>query len=161
VSQPVSITINGDTLEEPNETFFVNLSNAVNGAISDGQGVGTITNDDGALATLPSGFAETQINGISNPTAFAIHPHARIFVCEQTGALRVVKNDVVLPAPFTTLTVNSSGERGLLGVAFDPNYASNKFVYVYYTATIPAIHNRVSRFTADAGNEDVAAVGSE
>ena len=51
------------------------------------------------------------------------------------------------------MTVNSSGERGLLGVTFDPNFATNNFVYVYYTATTPAIHNRVSRFTA---NGDVA-----
>jgi hypothetical protein len=46
-SQAVSVTINGDTAVEPTETFFVNLSGATNGAtISDGQGVGTITNDD-------------------------------------------------------------------------------------------------------------------
>jgi glucose/arabinose dehydrogenase len=51
------------------------------------------------------------------------------------------------------VTVNSSGERGLLGIAFDPQFATNGFVYVYYTATTPAIHNRVSRFTA---NGDVA-----
>ncbi|HEV2829921.1 MAG TPA: PQQ-dependent sugar dehydrogenase, partial [Pyrinomonadaceae bacterium] len=43
-------------------------------------------------------------------------------------------------------------------VAFDPNFATNNFVYVYYTATTPAIHNRVSRFTA---NGDVALSGSE
>lgn len=160
-TQPVSITINGDTLEETNETYFVNLTNPVNAVIGDGQGLGTITNDDAPQATLPSGFGETQINGLSNPTAFALHPDGRIFVCEQGGTLRVIKNDVVQGTPFTTLTVNSSGERGLLGVAFDPNYASNKFVYVYYTATTPAIHNRVSRFTAQAGNEDLAVVGSE
>ena len=52
----------------------------------------------------------------------------------------------------------AAGERGLLGVAFDPNFAVNHFVYVYYTATTPTIHNRVSRFTA---NGDVAAAGSE
>jgi len=160
LSQPVSVTINGDTLEEPNETFFVNLTNPVNTTISDAQGLGTITNDD-VLATLPGGFGETQINGLTNPTAFAIHPDGRIFVCEQGGTLRVIKNDVVLATPFTTLTVDSSGERGLLGIAFDPNYAANRFVYVYYTATTPAIHNRVSRFTAQVGNEDLAVVGSE
>ena len=49
--------------------------------------------------------------------------------------------------------MNSSGERGLLGVAFDPNFASNQFVYVFYTATTPSMHNRISRFTA---NGDVA-----
>ena len=45
---PVSVTILGDTTVEPTETFFMNLSNATNGAtISDDQGLGTITNDDG------------------------------------------------------------------------------------------------------------------
>jgi glucose/arabinose dehydrogenase len=91
----------------------------------------------------------------------ALHPDGRIFVCQQTGELRVIKNGVVLTAPFTALTVNSAGERGLLGVTFDPDYTTNRFVYVYYTATTPTIHNRVSRFTANAANEDVAVAGSE
>src|SRR5262245_17666239 len=77
-------------------------------------------------AVLPSGFTETSIsgNGLSNTTAMALHPDGRIFVCQQTGELRVIKNGAVLPAPFVTLPVNSIGERGLLGVAFDPNYAT-------------------------------------
>jgi glucose/arabinose dehydrogenase len=159
-SQAVSITVNGDSLEEFNENFFVNLTNPTNATIGDNQGVGTISNDD-VTAALQTGFAESQITGLSNPTAMALHPDGRIFVCQQSGALRVIKDGVLLATPFTTLTVNSSGERGLLGVAFDPNYATNHFVYVYYTATTPAIHNRVSRFTADVTNEDVAVVGSE
>lgn len=114
-------------------------------------------------AVLPSGFTETAFtgNGLSNTTAMALHPDGRIFVCQQTGELRVIKGGVVLPTSFVTLPVNASGERGLLGVAFDPNYATNRFVYVYYTATTPAIHNRVSRFTANSANEDVALAGSE
>lgn len=115
----------------------------------------------GAAATLSAGFTETQISGLSNPTAMAIAPDGRIFVCLQGGQLRVIKNGALLPTPFVTLTVDATGERGLLGVAFDPNYATNRFVYVYYTATTPAIHNRVSRFTADSTNQDVAVVGSE
>jgi glucose/arabinose dehydrogenase len=112
-----------------------------------------------AAATLPSGFAETQISaGLTSPTAMALAPDGRIFVCEQGGRLRVIKGGVLLPTPFVSLTVSSSGERGLLGVTFDPAFASNRYVYVYYTATTPTIHNRVSRFTA-AG--DVAAAGSE
>ena len=70
----------------------------------------------------------------------------------------MIKNGALLPTPFVTLTVDSAGERGLLGIAFDPAFASNHFVYVYYTATTPAIHNRISRFTA---NGDVAVAGSE
>lgn len=122
-----------------------------------------VANAEVLAATLPSGFVETQItgNGLSNTTAIALHPDGRIFVCQQTGELRVIKNGVVLPTPFVTLPVNSVGERGLLGVAFDPNYATNRFIYVYYTATTPTVHNRVSRFTANPSNQDVALAGSE
>jgi glucose/arabinose dehydrogenase len=90
----------------------------------------------------------TVASGLSNPTAMAFAPDGRLFVTQQGGQLRVIKNGALLPAPFLTLTVNASGERGLLGIAFDPNFGSNQFIYVYYTATSPAIHNRISRFTA-------------
>ncbi|MDQ3665603.1 MAG: PQQ-dependent sugar dehydrogenase [Acidobacteriota bacterium] len=110
-------------------------------------------------AVTVGGFTAVQVtSGISNPTAMAFAPDGRLFVCQQTGQLRVVKDGVLLPTPFTSVTVNSSGERGLLGVTFDPDFASNQWVYVYYTSTSPSIHNRVTRFTA-AG--DVAVVGSE
>ena len=110
-------------------------------------------------AALPTGFTEAQVaGGLSNPTAMQFAPDGRLFICEQGGRLRVVKDGALLPTPFLTVTVSSSGERGLLGVAFDPAFASNHFVYVYYTATTPAIHNRISRFTA---NGDVAVAGSE
>jgi len=110
-------------------------------------------------ATVPAGFTDTMVaSNLTSATAMAIAPDGRIFVCLQGGTLRVVKNGALLPTPFLSVTVDASGERGLLGVAFDPNFASNNFVYVYYTATTPAIHNRVSRFTA---NGDVAVAGSE
>ena len=110
-------------------------------------------------ATLPAGFAETVVaSGLANPTAMEFAPDGRLFVAEQGGRLRVIKNGALLATPFVTLTVNSSGERGLLGVTFDPDFATNNFVYVYYTATTPTVHNRVSRFTA---NGDVAVAGSE
>jgi glucose/arabinose dehydrogenase len=110
-------------------------------------------------ATVPAGFTDSVVAaGLTNPTAMALAPDGRIFVCQQGGALRVIKNGVLLPTPFLTVTVDSSGERGLLGVAFDPNFVSNQLVYVYYTATTPAIHNRISRFTASG---DVALAGSE
>ena len=117
------------------------------------------TNGLVAAATLPAGFSETLVaNGLSSPTSMDFAPDGRLFVCLQGGQLRVIKNGSLLPTPFVSLTVNSSGERGLLGVAFDPNFATNNFVYVYYTAPTPSIHNRVSRFTA---NGDVAVAGSE
>ncbi len=110
-------------------------------------------------ATLPTGFTEAQVaGGLASPTAMQFAPDGRLFVCEQGGRLRVIKDGALLATPFVTLTVNSSGERGLLGVAFDPAFALNHFVYLYYTATTPTVHNRISRFTA---NGDVAQPGSE
>ena len=110
-------------------------------------------------ATVPTGFTEGLVaGGLSSATAMSFAPDGRLFVCQQNGLLRVIKNDVLLGTPFLTVPVDSSGERGLLGVAFDPNFAVNRFVYVYYTTTSPAVHNRISRFTA---NGDVAVAGSE
>src|SRR5947208_16669473 len=112
-----------------------------------------------SAATLPPGFSESVLaSGISSPTAMEFAPDGRLFVCQQNGQLRVIKNDVLLAAPFLTVTPDSNGERGLLGVAFDPNFASNQRVYIYYTVPGSPPHNRVSRFTASG---DVAVSGSE
>ncbi len=100
-------------------------------------------------ATLPTGFTETQLaRGIVRPTAMALAPDGRLFVCEQTGALRVIKNGKLLAEPFVSVPVFTEGERGLLGVTFDPDFPRTPHVYVYYTATGPVVHNRLSRFTA-------------
>ena len=112
-----------------------------------------------AVSALPAGFTDTPVaSGMTNPTAMAFAPDGRLFVAQQGGALRVIKNGSLVATPFMTLTVDQSGERGLLGVAFDPDFPINQYVYVYYTATSPAVHNRVSRFTA---NGDVVVPGSE
>ncbi|MBP9097504.1 MAG: PQQ-dependent sugar dehydrogenase [Ferruginibacter sp.] len=108
--------------------------------------------------TLPGGFSQVLVtNGITNPTTMAFAPDGRIFVAEQAGKLRVIKNGAMLTQPFLTVSVNSSGERGLLGVAFDPAFATNKYIYIFYTLSSGA-RNRISRFTA---NGDVAVAGSE
>ena len=99
--------------------------------------------------------------GLNQPTAMALASDGRIFVTEQGGALRVVKDGALLTAPFLTVPVVSSNERGLLGVTFDPSFASNGFVYVYYTANTNPIVNRVSRFTVSATDPDRANPASE
>lgn len=118
-----------------------------------------------AQGSLPAGFQETTVvRGLSEPTALAFAPDGRLFVCEKSGTLRVVKNGQLLAAPFVDLSVDDFFERGLLGIAFDPAYAANHYVYLYYTAGAssldppPSPKNRVSRFTADG---DVASPGSE
>src|SRR6185503_18688732 len=110
-------------------------------------------------ASLPSGFAESTVaSGLDRPTAMALSRDGRIFICEQGGRLRVVKNGRLLPRPFVNLNVNAQGERGLLGVALHPDFPATPYVYVYYTATKPRVHNRLSRFTAKG---DRARAGSE
>lgn len=109
--------------------------------------------------TLPAGFSETLVtNEVSFPVRMQFAPDGRLFICERGGNLRIVKNGVLLPTPFLSLQVSTDGERGLLGVTFDPNFATNHFLYIYYSTKASPIHNRLSRFTA---NGDVAVAGSE
>src|SRR5262245_35505810 len=110
-------------------------------------------------AELLAGFVEETIaDGITGATAMAIARDGRIFVCEQTGILRVVKEGKWLPNPFLKIDVDSFWERGLIGVTLHPDFPKMPFVYVVYVAAKPYPHHVVSRFTAD-GN--VAVVGSE
>jgi glucose/arabinose dehydrogenase len=110
-------------------------------------------------ATVEPGFVEeVYVRNLVAPTAMAFAPDGRLFYSEQAGQLRVIEDRRLLETPFVSLDVDPNGERGLLGIAFDPNFTANGFVYVYYTAKTPTIHNRVSRFTAQ-GN--VAVSGSE
>ena len=109
------------------------------------------------LADVPEGFTDAQVaSSLFSPTAMAVAPDGRIFFTTQNGQVRVIKDGQHLTDPFSTVNANAEAERGLLGITFDPDFASNHFVYVYYTSNEPALHNRVSRFTA-AG--DVATGG--
>ncbi len=113
------------------------------------------------LAAVPSGFKATVIaQNIINPTVMAVSPDGRIFIGEQAGRIRVVDNDHLLSTSLLNikLKVDSTGERGLLGIALDPNFLVNQWIYVYYTSKTPVIHNRVSRFKVQ-GNSIVP--GSE
>lgn len=109
--------------------------------------------------SLPKGFSRVTIaTGLNRPTAMAIAPDGRIFYAEQDGKLRVIKNNVLLEAPFLNLVVRSEGERGLVGLVLDPQFSSNGYIYVYYTVAEGDARNRISRFTAKG---DVALAGSE
>jgi glucose/arabinose dehydrogenase len=81
-----------------------------------------------------------------------------VIVAEQTGALRVVKDGELRPEPFATFPVDPQWERGLIGMALDPDFADNGYVYVNYVKAEPYPHHRVSRLTARG---DVAVPGSE
>lgn len=107
---------------------------------------------------FPAGFSQQMVaNGFVKPSVFAFAPDGRLFVAQQTGAVRVVKNGSLLVRPFVKITVNATGERGLQGIAFDPAFNTNHYIYVYYT--LPSkVNNRISRFTASG---DTVVPGSE
>jgi glucose/arabinose dehydrogenase len=117
------------------------------------------------LAAVPAGFAESTVAAnLAGPTAMAFAPDGRLFVAEQSGALRVVKNGQLLARPFATFKTDPTGERGLLGIAFHPNFAANRFVYVYYTvpaASAQPAYNHVTRVRADPANPDRVVKGSQ
>jgi uncharacterized protein (TIGR03437 family) len=72
-SQPVTITINGDTSLESNETFFVNLSNPTNAVILDGQGQGTILEDDSPPTLTIADVSQNEGNGSTSTFTFTVH----------------------------------------------------------------------------------------
>jgi glucose/arabinose dehydrogenase/PKD repeat protein len=124
-------------------------------------------------ATLPAGFDDVQVASVPAPTALAFTPDGRLLVTERPGRLRVIQNGTLLPTPAIDLSgrICPQGERGLLGVAADPDFQTNRRVYLYYTfnkyrtcalATPPGGPvNRVSRFvlrddnTIDRASEQV------
>jgi glucose/arabinose dehydrogenase len=116
-----------------------------------------------AQGAVPTGFTQSRVaSGLTGPTDMEFAPDGRLFVAEEAGKLRIAKPNGTL-ATFLDISskVDIAGERGLLGVAFDPNFATNHFVYLHYTrkatATTP-VHNRVVRVTASG---DSAVAGSE
>ncbi|MGH7651398.1 MAG: PQQ-dependent sugar dehydrogenase [Gemmatimonadaceae bacterium] len=107
---------------------------------------------------IPAGFTlklEPFVStGLSSPV-FLTQPlnDGRIFVVEQAGTIRIVRDGVLQAAPFLDISsrVLSGGERGLLSVAFHPQYATNHFFYVYFTTQTNG-DIRIERFTATSAD---------
>ena len=114
-------------------------------------------------AQVPSGFADSLVTAVSLPTGLTFTPDGRMLITTQPGRLRVVAGGSLLSTPALDLSALtcSNSERGLLGVAVDPAFVSNHFIYVYYTFKKFAVCNqnaptspvnRVSRFVLPATN---------
>ena len=117
-------------------------------------------------ATVPAGFTETQVAaGFFSPAGMDFAADGRLFVGEQKGRIRVIINDTMQTQQVMNLQlkVDYNTERGLQGIILDPNFLTNGYLYVYYTAKGPAANtsrNRLSRFTvvnntADTSQETV------
>ena len=100
--------------------------------------------------------------GFTSPTDIS-HPvnDTRLFVVQQTGAIRILNpNGTINPNNFltlTTATISNGSERGLLGLTFHPNYATNGYFYVDYTNT--AGNTVIARYSVSA-NPDLADAAS-
>ncbi|MEO5616886.1 MAG: PQQ-dependent sugar dehydrogenase [Candidatus Eisenbacteria bacterium] len=111
-----------------------------------------------AAGSIRAGFEETVVaDSLNSPVSMGVAPDGRIFVCEQGGRLRVIKNGVLLAKPFLVVPAYVNLEEGLLGVAFDPWFAFNRKVYLLYTSGSPVRHNVVARCVASG---DTALAGS-
>jgi glucose/arabinose dehydrogenase len=100
-------------------------------------------------------------SGLRAPWAIDLAPDGRLFVTERAGPVRIVQlgpGGGLRADPWATLPASSSndGEKGLLGMALDPDFASNRFVYLYYSYTAPggATRNKVVRMR-DANDRGV------
>jgi glucose/arabinose dehydrogenase len=106
-----------------------------------------------AAAAVPAGFSDQLVTNLSAPTAIAFTPDRRMLVTTQSGTVRIVQSGTLLAAPALDLTAQlcANSERGLLGIAVDPQFATNGFVFLYYSFRKTAMCdtstvNRVSRF---------------
>ena len=110
--------------------------------------------------------AETQLTttrivaGLSAPVGVVSPPgeSGRLFVVQQNGQIKIIKNGQVLATPFLSISVTFGGERGLLGLAFDPDCQSNGSFYVNDSR---GSTTHIARFTVSEKNPDVADPSSE
>jgi glucose/arabinose dehydrogenase len=117
----------------------------------------------GAQSALPQLALVNPIRGLSSPVGIvhAADGSNRLFIVEQGGRVRVVKNGALLSTPFLDIStrISTGGERGLLGLAFPPGFATSQRFYVYYTN--PSGDLVIARYRVSAGSADVADAGTE
>ncbi len=107
---------------------------------------------------------ESFATGLSNPVEIVTSPHQdkRLFVVQQSGTVKIVNADgTVAAGNFINISgkITFGGERGLLGMAFHPQFTSNRYFFVFYNNLQGAL--TVSRFTANASYPDTADASSE
>lgn len=109
------------------------------------------------MAAPPADFQTSLVigDGLDGPSGFEIAPDGRIFVLERAGKIKVIKNGQLLPTPFADLPSEDTGDRGLIGIAFDPDFGdSNHYVYFYYTG-----HDLLNHLVRFSAADDVGADG--
>ncbi len=88
-----------------------------------------------AAAALPSRFSDQLVADVASPVALAFTPDGRLLIASQLGKLHVYRNGALRGTPALDLGARlcTNSERGLLGIAVDPAFATNHYVYLFYT----------------------------
>src|SRR5712692_4706794 len=108
------------------------------------------------VAQQPQIALQTVATGLTQPLDLVHAGDSRLFIVQQAGQIVVFDGTRILPTPFLDIRslVLCCGERGLLGLAFHPQYAQNGFFFVYYTDGNGDI--TVARYSVSSSNRDRA-----
>jgi glucose/arabinose dehydrogenase/regulation of enolase protein 1 (concanavalin A-like superfamily) len=129
----LSVSITASVILFPSISKFAHATSAVTAANT-------------AYPDLLPGFAKKQLaGGLNHPVEFVFAPNGDIYIGEQAGTILIYRNGAVLSTPLGTISTDGSSEKGLLGLALDPNYATNGYIYASYTTLDE--HAQLSRFT--------------
>lgn len=111
-------------------------------------GVPSTTSDKQSASEEETPLISTIAEGLEVPWALAFLLNGDILVTERIGRVRIIKNGNLQEKPITTIAIKQTGESGLHGIAVDPDFNVNNFVYIYYTYLSDSNNslNRVSRF---------------
>lgn len=92
-------------------------------------------NPDVATAAVPPNFEDTFVTSVSGPTDLTWTPDGRMLIIGKGGQLRVYTNGALLPTPALDIASRlcTVGEQGLVGIVVHPNFATNRYIYLYYT----------------------------
>lgn len=113
-----------------------------------------------ASAAIATGFSDAAVAAVPSPVDLAFTPDGRVLIATKPGQLRVVQNGSLLPTPAIDLSAVTCTdvERGLGGVGVHPQFATNHYIYLYYTypkfgpcGSVEPV-NRLSRFVLPASN---------
>jgi glucose/arabinose dehydrogenase len=136
-STAASFTFGLDTTLLPDGTHVVLVTSQTTSGTISGNYLFTVANSP----SVPTGFAQSTVfSGLAQPTVVRFAADGRVFVAEKSGLILVYDNITAsTPTVFADLRteVYSAGGHGLLGMALDPNFPTNPYIYVLYTLDAP------------------------